>query len=122
MTTEHCVQLAIDDLGDAFSSLILWSELRPDYVKIDKYFVSGIGSDPLKLQFVRSICEIARQAQTMVIAEGIETASELIELRRLGVAYGQGYLATPQQYPPLELRESLYLYSKVRLVRRLAAR
>lgn len=100
------VQIAIDDLGDAFSSLILWSELRPDYVKIDRYFIQNISTDPLKQQFVRSICEIAQQAQTMVVAEGIETVAELTTLRRLGVPYGQGYLlGRPQERPPRELGE-----------------
>ena len=46
-------QIAIDDLGEGFSSLRLWSELRPEYVKIDMHFVQGINQDPVKLQFVR---------------------------------------------------------------------
>jgi EAL domain-containing protein (putative c-di-GMP-specific phosphodiesterase class I) len=42
-------QIAIDDLGEGFSSLRLWSELRPEYVKIDMHFVQGINQDPVKL-------------------------------------------------------------------------
>src|SRR3546814_2266408 len=53
--------------------LRLWSELRPEYVKIDMHFVQGINQDPIKLQFVRSIQEIAEKSGTVVIAEGIET-------------------------------------------------
>ncbi|HYN54501.1 MAG TPA: EAL domain-containing protein, partial [Methylotenera sp.] len=44
-------QIAIDDLGEGFSSLRLWSELQPDYVKIDKHFIKDINLDPVKLQF-----------------------------------------------------------------------
>ncbi|MGB4924175.1 MAG: EAL domain-containing protein, partial [Candidatus Nitrotoga sp.] len=66
-------QIAIDDLGEGFSSLRLWSELRPEYVKIDMHFIQRINRDPIKLQFVRSIQEIAEQSGTIVIAEGIET-------------------------------------------------
>ena len=49
------LEIAIDDLGEGFSSLRLWSELRPEYVKIDRHFIQNINQDPVKLQFVRSI-------------------------------------------------------------------
>src|SRR5471032_1495056 len=84
-------QIAIDDRGEGFSSLRLWSELRPEYVKIDMHFIQGINADPVKLQFVRSIQEIAEKSNTLVIAEGIETQAELLVLRDVGVAFGQGY-------------------------------
>ncbi|TFW14818.1 GGDEF domain-containing protein [Duganella callida] len=93
-------QIAIDDLGEGFSSLRLWSELRPEYVKIDMHFIQGINQDPVKLQFVRSIQEIAEKSNTRVIAEGMETQAELLVLRDVGVAYGQGYhLGRPHPNP-----------------------
>lgn len=93
-------QIAIDDLGEGYASLRLWSELRPDYVKIDMHFIQGINHDPVKLQFVRSIQEIAEKSNTQVIAEGIETQDELLVLRDLGVGFGQGYhLGRPQAAP-----------------------
>ena len=97
-------QIAIDDLGEGFSSLRLWSELRPEYVKIDMHFIQGINRDPIKLQFVRSIQEIAEQSGTIVIAEGIETQAELLLIRDLGVACGQGYhIARPHSTPATTL-------------------
>lgn len=97
-------QIAIDDLGEGFSSLRLWSELRPEYVKIDMHFVQGINHDPVKLQFVRSIQEIAEESGTTVIAEGIETQTELLMIRDLRIAYGQGYhISRPQATPGTEL-------------------
>lgn len=93
-------QIAIDDLGEGFSSLRLWSELRPEYVKIDMHFIQGINNDPVKLQFVRSIQEIAEKSNTRVIAEGIETQAELLVIRDVGVANGQGYhLGRPHPQP-----------------------
>lgn len=93
-------QIAIDDLGEGFSSLRLWSELRPEYVKIDMHFIQGINNDPVKLQFVRSIQEIAEKSNTLVIAEGIETQAELLVIRDVGVANGQGYhLGRPHPQP-----------------------
>lgn len=85
-------KVAIDDLGEGFSGLRLWSELHPDYVKIDQHFIQGIHLDPIKQQFVRSIQEIARKSGAMVIAEGIEMEPELAAIRDCGIAFGQGYL------------------------------
>jgi diguanylate cyclase (GGDEF)-like protein len=101
-------EIAMDDLGEGFSSLRLWSELRPDYVKIDKHFIQNINLDPVKLQFVQSIQEIAKNAGCRVIAEGIETHAELLTVKELGVALGQGYhFAHPQPRPESDLRPEI---------------
>ena len=93
-------EIAIDDLGEGFSSLRLWSELKPEYVKIDMHFIQGIDHDQVKAQFVRSIQCIAEKSGTRVIAEGIETQAELLTVRDLGVACGQGYhIARPHPTP-----------------------
>ena len=104
----HGFRIALDDLGEGYSNLRLWSELRPDFVKLDKHFVQQIHRDPLKEQFVRSVVDIARQSGALVIAEGIEQASELRVLRSLGVTYGQGYLiARPSRVPTLDVRAAI---------------
>ena len=95
-------QIAMDDLGEGFSSLRLWSELRPEYVKIDMHFVQGVNADPIKQQFIRSIQSIALSSGTQVIAEGIETDAEFRVIRDIGIACGQGYfIARPKPIPPL---------------------
>lgn len=100
-------QIAIDDLGEAYASLKLWLELRPDFVKIDKAFVSGLHEDSFKLQFVRAICQIGQFTNTLVIAEGVETEAELLALRDLGIEYAQGYfLGRPAEYPPTNVASS----------------
>ena len=85
-------KIAMDDLGEGFSSLRLWSELQPDYVKIDKHFIRGINTDQVKFEFVRSIQQIAQNSGTSVIAEGIETEAELLVIKDLKIGYGQGFL------------------------------
>ena len=105
-------QIAIDDLGEGFSSLRLWSELRPEFVKIDMHFIQGINQDPVKLQFVRSIHEIAKECGSMTIAEGIENPTELLMVRDIGISLGQGYhIARPHANPasmlPAELVKSI---------------
>lgn len=93
-------EIAIDDLGEGFSGLRLWSEIRPDYVKIDKHFTQNIHLDPVKLQFARSIQEIAEKSGAKVIAEGIESHEQLMAIRDLGIAYSQGYhIAKPHAEP-----------------------
>jgi EAL domain-containing protein (putative c-di-GMP-specific phosphodiesterase class I) len=93
-------QIAIDDLGEGFSSLRLWSEIRPDYVKIDMHFIQGMEHDPVKLQFVQSIQLIAAKSGTVTIAEGIETEQQMLLLQQLGVACGQGYhIERPNPHP-----------------------
>ncbi|WP_261843536.1 GGDEF domain-containing protein [Aliamphritea ceti] len=88
--------IAIDDLGSGYSGLKLWLELQPNIVKIDKHFVHNVDREPIKRQFVKSICGIANGVGCSIIAEGIETKSELLTLKELGVTIGQGfYLGRP---------------------------
>ncbi len=94
--------VALDDLGEGFSSLRLWSEARPAYVKIDKHFVTGIDKNPVNLQFVRSIKQIADKSNAILIAEGIEDRAEFLLLKELGICCGQGYfIAHPLAQPQL---------------------
>jgi len=100
--------IALDDLGAGYSSLRLWSELRPDYVKIDRHFIDGIHQDGLKREFVGSILQIAKASRALVIAEGIELPEELAVLTEMGVDLVQGYLlCRPQEQPPQEARTLL---------------
>jgi diguanylate cyclase (GGDEF)-like protein len=100
--------IALDDLGAGYSSLRLWSELRPDYVKIDRHFIDGIHQDALKREFVGSILQIAKASRAQVIAEGIELEEELAVLADMGVDLVQGYLlCRPQEHPPRDARAML---------------
>lgn len=89
---EHGAQLALDDFGDGRSSLRLWAELKPDYVKIDKYFAKDIATHPDKVQTITALKRIAETFGTQMVAEGLETPQELRVLRDLGIELGQGYL------------------------------
>ncbi|MDP2771502.1 MAG: EAL domain-containing protein [Giesbergeria sp.] len=86
------MRLALDDFGDGRSSLRLWSEVRPDFVKIDKYFVHELIAHPENLQMLRAIKGIADMFGTQLVAEGIETQDDLRALRDLDIPYGQGWL------------------------------
>ncbi|MBU2280917.1 MAG: GGDEF domain-containing protein [Gammaproteobacteria bacterium] len=84
--------IAIDDLGSGFSGLKLWSELKPEIVKIDRYFIDEVHKDPTKKAFVKNIIALAKATGSKVVAEGIETSEELLLCRELGADLGQGYL------------------------------
>lgn len=99
--------IALDDLGDGYAGLRLWSQLDPDYVKLDRHFVSGLDHDRVKRRFVRSIIDIAHSLGSRVIAEGVEQEGELDALLELGADYCQGWLfARPNPAPHLA-REKL---------------
>lgn len=92
--------IALDDLGAGYAGLRMWSELRPNYVKIDRHFIDGIEFDPVKRDFVGSIFDIANGMNCQMVAEGIETASQYQTVKKIGIDFAQGYLlGKPEQNP-----------------------
>lgn len=86
------ILIALDDFGDGRSSLRLWSEVRPEVVKIDKYFTKDLSTHSDKLKTIQALQKIAAIFGSELVAEGIETAEDLRLLRDLNICYGQGYL------------------------------
>lgn len=102
-------KIAIDDLGCGYSGLRLWSELLPDYVKIDRHFINGLDKDPVKLNFVRSILAIAKSLNCIIIAEGVETEGEYRAISDIGISHAQGhYFARPAALPVTKLDPGLF--------------
>lgn len=100
--------IAIDDLGEGFASLKLWSKVRPEMVKVDRHFINEISSDGLKLRFVQAIQHIAESSGAAIVAEGVETEAELRVLRDLGIPYVQGFLtARPAAKPAVRLSSAV---------------
>ncbi len=98
------LRFALDDFGDGRSSLRLWAELRPEVVKIDKYFVRDLPHQAIKVQTLKGLARFAETFGTTLVAEGIETQDELRIVRDLGIELGQGYfLGRPQREPAAEI-------------------
>jgi len=98
------LRFALDDFGDGRSSLRLWAELRPEFVKIDKYFVHDVPTEPVKVQTLRGLTRFAEIFGTTLVAEGIETEDELRAVRDLGIELGQGwFLGKPQAIPAVNV-------------------
>jgi len=98
------LRFALDDFGDGRSSLRLWAELRPEIVKIDKYFIHDVHTEPIKVQTLRGLTRLAETFGTTLVAEGIETEDELRVVRDLGIELGQGwFLGRPQAVPAMSV-------------------
>lgn len=92
--------IAIDDLGAGSSGLKTWAAIRPDYVKVDRYFATGVEEDAVRGEILRSVVDMGRVTGCRVIAEGIENREQYALLLELGVDYLQGYLlGRPERVP-----------------------
>jgi diguanylate cyclase (GGDEF)-like protein/PAS domain S-box-containing protein len=85
------IRIAIDDFGTGYSSLSYLRTLPVDIIKLDRSFVTGITASAATSAVARSIVTLADALHMVVVAEGIETATQLEELARLGCGYGQGF-------------------------------
>ncbi|MEG4486188.1 EAL domain-containing protein [Microcoleus sp. D2_18a_B4] len=86
------LMLCIDDFGTGYSSLSRLHEFPIDTLKIDRSFVSRIGLDNSGVEIIQTIVTLARSRGMDIVAEGIETPTQLQKLRELGCELGQGYL------------------------------
>ncbi len=86
------VQLSIDDFGTGYSSLSYLHRLPFDTLKIDRSFVNRVGEKGEDSEVLQTVISLAKNLKMRVIAEGIETESQLAVLQNLGCDYGQGYL------------------------------
>jgi EAL domain-containing protein (putative c-di-GMP-specific phosphodiesterase class I) len=85
-------RLAVNDVGSGFSSLRHILELRPDFVKLDISLVRDIDQDPGHQTMVAGLVSCALKVGCTLIAERVESTSELTELCSLGVTCAQGSL------------------------------
>jgi diguanylate cyclase (GGDEF)-like protein len=103
-------KIAIDDFGTGFSGLQLLYHSEPDFIKIDRFFIAEIETDPKKKLFVSNIIHLAHTLGVQVIAEGIETVNEFYVCHDIGCDLVQGYLIQRPTQRPMEIR---YRYEKV---------
>ena len=90
------VALSIDDFGTGYSSLAYLSDLPVGELKIDRGFVSRMSTTRGDAFIVRATIDLGRNLGLRVVAEGVETEKEWVELARLGCDAAQGYyLARP---------------------------
>ncbi|HEY3021137.1 MAG TPA: GGDEF domain-containing phosphodiesterase, partial [Solirubrobacteraceae bacterium] len=86
------VRLAVDDFGTGYSSLRYLRRFPIDLLKMAKPFVDGLNASPEGTALAKTILELGHSLGLRTVAEGIEGAAELAQLRRLGCELGQGFL------------------------------
>ena len=86
------MMIAIDDVGKGHASLQNLVRLEVDTMKIDRTFISGLGSNPRDSAIVEALIVLANRLEIDLVAEGIETEDQLRLLREMGCSLGQGFL------------------------------
>ena len=91
------VRLSIDEFGTGHSSLGSLKRFPLDMLKVDRSFVSGLGTDTEDAAIVTAIINLAHSLGLQTVADGVETKEQVDELRALGCDVGQGfYFARPR--------------------------
>jgi EAL domain-containing protein (putative c-di-GMP-specific phosphodiesterase class I) len=98
------VHLALDDFGTGYSSLLYVKGLPIDRLKVDRSFVSGLGSSDRDATIIGTVVDLAHKLGLRVVAEGVETEAELQAVEAMGCDEAQGYLlgrpAPAEAFPP----------------------
>jgi EAL domain-containing protein (putative c-di-GMP-specific phosphodiesterase class I) len=95
------VAISLDDFGTGYSTLSWLQRLPVDQIKVDRTFTAELGRCASTRALVRGIFALAAELGVEVVAEGVETAEQLAELRRAGCRLFQGYLlGRPEPRPP----------------------
>jgi diguanylate cyclase (GGDEF)-like protein/PAS domain S-box-containing protein len=85
------IRLAIDDFGTGYSSLSYLHRFPLDMLKIDRSFISGLSGAAQGMEIARTIMPLAKNLRLDVVAEGVETAEQVRELKKLNCKYAQGF-------------------------------
>ena len=96
------VTVAIDDVGLGYGNFRAILDVRPEYLKIDRYFVAGVAGDALRQSLIRSAVQIANDFGALVVGEGLDDPADLAVMRDMGVPLIQGFLlGRPERQPDL---------------------
>ena len=98
----------IDDFGTGYSSLSLLNDLAFDVLKIDRSFVSRLGTGARSEAIVRAVIDLALALGLKTIAEGVETEAQALSLMQSGADFLQGYLFSR----PIDLEQFALLLSR----------
>ena len=97
--------ISLDDFGIGFSGLKLLYHSEPDYIKIDRFFITDVFKDAKKRLFVTNIINIAHSIGAVVIAEGVETKEEFYMCKEIGCDCVQGFYVAPPEVETARLQK-----------------
>src|ERR1043165_2174064 len=98
------VHLVVDDLGAGYSNLKYIADLHPRVVKLDRDLIAGLTKDTRLFKLVSAIVRMCSELDSKVVAEGIETLTELEAVIAAGARYGQGYFLARPAFPPPQIK------------------
>ncbi len=94
------VHLVVDDLGAGYSNLKYIADLHPRIVKLDRDLIAGLTIGTRLFTLVAGIVRLCTDLNARVVAEGIETETELAAVIAAGARFGQGFLLARPEAPP----------------------
>lgn len=105
------VKIHLDDFGTGYSSLSALHDFPLDSVKVDRSFIARLGVEDDSTEIVNAIIRVARSLELKVIAEGVETQSQLKTIQHLGCDFGQGFLLSkPVAAELIEQQSAIHQY------------
>ncbi len=85
------VKIYLDDFGTGFSSLSYLHKFPFDVIKLDRSFIDALNESHSNFAIVESIVLLANNLDIPIVAEGVETKTQLQLIKKMGYRYGQGY-------------------------------
>jgi diguanylate cyclase (GGDEF)-like protein len=97
------IEIAIDDFGTGYAGFKNWLDIKPRYIKLDRFFAQGLSDEGQIMQAVAALRSLAETLNCELIAEGIENKQSFENLIELNVRYLQGFfIARPSAQPRLQ--------------------
>lgn len=96
------MKVALDDVGSGFATLGILSKLEPDYVKIDRNYISYCDQNTANQQFLKQAVHISKEMGINVLGEGVERKEELEYCESIGMDFAQGYFIGKPAKEPVE--------------------
>ncbi len=91
---------ALDDVGAGYNGLLAWTEVQPEFIKLDRHLLTGIAGHTVRQVLLQHLVSLCHCLGAELIVEGVETAADLAVLRQFNVPYAQGFfLAYPGSFP-----------------------
>ncbi len=95
------LKVALDDIGAAYNSLHMLTEIKPDFIKLDMQLVSNVDRDTYKARVASKVLELAQELGIRTVVEGVETPGQWQWSADHGADFAQGFLfAKPAPTPP----------------------
>ncbi|MCC0661447.1 MULTISPECIES: EAL domain-containing protein [unclassified Clostridioides] len=101
------IEIALDDFGTGYNGDAVLLYIMPNYVKIDMSIVRGIDKDEDRKKILKNLISYSKERNIKVIAEGVETKSEMEALVAIGIDYIQGYYVGKPEFVPQDISDKI---------------